>query len=378
MAFDWSKTGNGPDRDEFEISVVGPGFGECIMIHIGAGRWIIVDSCVDPSDKGNPVPVAERYLRHLGVALDREVDLIVATHWHDDHVRGLSRLIESCPGAKFSCANALLKTEFVAYVKSMQTGSAATNGAKVKEFSRSISLVSERGTPVRYASGSRSLMSWSAELLGRANPCEVKSLSPSDREFELFLQHIAQEMPQHGLAKRAAARQDPNLSSVVLHIDAGEFSVLLGADMEVHHDPLRGWGSVLTEAGTSQVQRSGFFKVAHHGSVNGHHEAVWATLLHERPICVVTPFNRLPELRKLPTDADLERLRGLGRTFVTAPRVGKRSGARDPAVVRSLKEQDIVTRDLSTEVGMVRFRRSLTETAWRAEVFAPALELAAA
>src|SRR5262249_40499519 len=42
-----------PDNSEIDVVVVGPGFGECILIHIGDGDWIIVDSCLDNSS-GRP------------------------------------------------------------------------------------------------------------------------------------------------------------------------------------------------------------------------------------------------------------------------------------------------------------------------------------
>ena len=36
-----------PASDVFEVSIFGPGKGESIVVHIGNGRWIVVDSCRD-------------------------------------------------------------------------------------------------------------------------------------------------------------------------------------------------------------------------------------------------------------------------------------------------------------------------------------------
>lgn len=375
MAFDWNNTGQAPAVDEFEISIIGPGFGECTIIHLGNGRWIVVDSCIDPTDIKSGIPVAERYLRHIGVQMDAAVDLIVATHWHDDHVRGMGRLLDACTSAKFSCANSLLKAEFATYLLALSTGSAATDGAKVREFLHVLRTLAARGTPIRYATGSRTLESWSSAELGGLPSCTIKSLSPSDKEFHLFLETIAQATPKPNESKRSASRQTPNLSSVVLHIDAGPFAIVLGADMEIHHDAERGWNSAIREATVSQAQKAFFYKVAHHGSSNGHHDEVWTTLLHPTPICVVTPFNRLPDARKLPTQADLTRIQQQGRVFLTSPRITRKPVAKDQAVIRSLRESSIVIRDLSSDVGMVRFRKTNTETMWRSEVFPAAAEL---
>ncbi|MBN1875905.1 MAG: hypothetical protein JXA33_16905 [Anaerolineae bacterium] len=53
-----------PAPDELEISVFGPGYGESILVHVGAGNWILVDSCLDPVSKQ---PAALTYLDTLNV-----------------------------------------------------------------------------------------------------------------------------------------------------------------------------------------------------------------------------------------------------------------------------------------------------------------------
>src|SRR5438067_455186 len=36
-----------PDSSELELSVFGPGRGECLVVHLGAGEWMVVDSCLN-------------------------------------------------------------------------------------------------------------------------------------------------------------------------------------------------------------------------------------------------------------------------------------------------------------------------------------------
>lgn len=88
--------GNGPSSDEIEVCLFGPGFGEAVAVHLGDGNWLLVDSCLDPEEK---LPAVEVYLKRIGVS-DAGVRVIVASHWHDDHVRGLSRLVAAYPGAE--------------------------------------------------------------------------------------------------------------------------------------------------------------------------------------------------------------------------------------------------------------------------------------
>lgn len=37
-----------PVADELEVSVFGPGVGESVVVHLGHGDWMVVDSCLNP------------------------------------------------------------------------------------------------------------------------------------------------------------------------------------------------------------------------------------------------------------------------------------------------------------------------------------------
>jgi len=45
-------------QDEIEVSVFGPGYGESILVHLGAGKWVIVDSCRD-NKTGETIPLRD-------------------------------------------------------------------------------------------------------------------------------------------------------------------------------------------------------------------------------------------------------------------------------------------------------------------------------
>jgi len=53
-----------PAVDELEVSVFGPGVGECVLVHFGEGEWMVVDSCLD---RATSRPAALDYLTELGV-----------------------------------------------------------------------------------------------------------------------------------------------------------------------------------------------------------------------------------------------------------------------------------------------------------------------
>jgi phosphoribosyl 1,2-cyclic phosphodiesterase len=104
--------GAAPSVDEIEITVFGPGFGEAIAVHLGAGNWILVDSCIDPHSK---LPAAHTYLNAIGVNAS-QVKTIIASHWHDDHVRGISDLAGYYPEADFLISAALNNKEAATFL----------------------------------------------------------------------------------------------------------------------------------------------------------------------------------------------------------------------------------------------------------------------
>jgi glyoxylase-like metal-dependent hydrolase (beta-lactamase superfamily II) len=76
-----------PAHDQFEVSIIGPGRGECVILHLGNNDWCVVDSCLD---RNSSQPAAVEYLQSLGGDALGGVRLVIATHWHDDHIRGLA------------------------------------------------------------------------------------------------------------------------------------------------------------------------------------------------------------------------------------------------------------------------------------------------
>ena len=101
--------GTPPRDDEFELTLLGPGYGESIVMHIGEGAWVLVDSCGRAD-----APAALDYLETLGIDPAKAVKLIVASHWHDDHICGIAHMARACSTATFCCASVLCAEEFLA------------------------------------------------------------------------------------------------------------------------------------------------------------------------------------------------------------------------------------------------------------------------
>src|SRR5215472_16409431 len=103
-----------PASDVLEVSIFGPGKGECVLVHLGSNLWIIVDSC---KDQRNRQVSALTYLDGIGVNAAEAVILVVATHADDDHFSGIADVFDRCESALFVCSEAVTKEEFFALTK---------------------------------------------------------------------------------------------------------------------------------------------------------------------------------------------------------------------------------------------------------------------
>lgn len=175
-----------------ELHVFGPGYGESLLIHAGHNQWPIVDSC-KRSRTARPATI--EWLEHIGLDPSQVVTHVVATHWHDDHVRGMGETLESCRSARFVCSSALLSEELLALamdaVQPLKGNSSGLDELRriVTELRRRKrqSASRMRGTGLLFASADTRLL-WREDT----HPtCEVWSLSPSSAEIELSLRQFA-------------------------------------------------------------------------------------------------------------------------------------------------------------------------------------------
>ena len=162
---------------------------------------MIVDSCLDSTAQ----PAALAYLSELGLDPADAVCLVVATHWHDDHIQGIGRLVEVCEKAVFCCSAALLKREFLEVVGALETRPAMQTGSGLRELHRVFSLLELRSDHSRRAIANR--------LIFSRDSCQVWSLSPSDKSFDIFLRRIGEIVPGLGEAKRRIPSLTPNDAS---------------------------------------------------------------------------------------------------------------------------------------------------------------------
>jgi len=352
--------GVGPQHDEAELIIFGPGFGEAIAVHLGEGNWLLVDSCLDEERKE---PASSRYLDSIGVLPD-SVKTIVASHWHDDHVRGISKLAEKYSAAEFYLPAVFNDKEGAEFLEAY-SGTAAPQTRGSHELFKAV-----RSRAVVMPAQARTIV-FQENLNGL--PARVVAMSPSPAAFGRSLAHMLSYIPRStSVPINHAPELKPNLEAIVLHVDLGHESLLLGSDLEDAQG--LGWTAMLADRICSALPQSSVFKVAHHGSETGHHDGIWNKLLQSEVISVLTPFNH--GKHRLPNPGD--RVRLLNRSsqaYISSDATRKPAmpGAQEKRLGDVLKNMSRV----NSGFGAVRLRKRRSESSWRVELFGAAQPIVA-
>lgn len=360
----WSELGSPPAHDEAEVTVMGPGYGECVLVHLSDGDWLVVDSCIE-TDSTCGESVALRYLRALNVGPAEAVRVILASHWDQDHVRGIAGIVEECRSARFYCPDCLTEREFRQLISEVSVTTPVGEENRCSSFIEVMRLMSARAQTIYRATPNRRL--WAAPL--------VVSWSPSDYEKQLFMEFVAANRPKVSRQRRQFVPSSPNLTSTVLSIDWGHTAAWLGGDMEVpaDNDDRRGWGAVVAETRVAGFAAGDLLKVPHHGSRSGHDQRMWDDLLRPMPISVIAPYGRGRVESRPPRSSDVARIVRLsGEAYLTA-RDSKKKNGRTLEVNRTTREQGILLQSQRHSLGIVRSRKRAGGS-WRTEVFGAAVK----
>jgi beta-lactamase superfamily II metal-dependent hydrolase len=356
----WERT-SAPAGDQIEISVIGPGFGEAIAIHFGSGRWATVDSCVDQDGKCAPL----EYLSSIGVKPD-QVKFAIATHWHQDHIRGLPQLLEWASETQFWCPMAFAHEDFLKFASAYSEADISLLGAPTSELAQVFELLERRRSRPRFAQQDTVIYS------DAASNVRIFALSPMQSRIQQFLRYVASLVPTFRQPRVRVGDLHPNLVSLAVRVVIGGDAVILGADLQER--PHKGWTELLDTSQCLEGPKATLFKIPHHGSHNAYLDRQWSELLVQQPAAVLTPYNR--GSKKLPTEQDVQRiLRHSPDTFSTARFTSVAPKRLDRAVERSLEEGNIKLRSSEIRMGHVQFRKKLGAASWEAVLLGNAVRL---
>lgn len=301
-----------PAIDEIEVTLIGGtvGYGESILMHIGNGDWIIIDSCVNVKN-GECAPLA--YLNDLAVDVSQHVLFVLCTHWHDDHIKGLSSILEQCsPKTVFalSCSDDRRKwvyemlSDYDYHGKSTVLNELTSTIAKANEKKIKVlpvkqdSLVFNVNGVTAYAlSPSDEVVKKFEEEVATAQAKYHKALTQVLKLKQLdaetiqeaealeeetimnFAELIDEQIEEEQVVQEATEllkykdtkKIEQNDRCVALLVSFNNHHIVLGADLENKSSDVgnTGWMSV-AKCSSMQGVSSSLFKIPHHGSETGY------------------------------------------------------------------------------------------------------------
>ena len=355
-----------PKPEQIEVSIFGRGNGESILVHLGDRNWIVVDSLMS-GEKSVPLI----YFDHIGVKVDKEVKLVLASHWHDDHIKGLADVVDVAASASCSFPAAFLQDKFLKFASYFAPVplSRATSG--VKEMGRILEAMEARKwVPLQLGAAWATLLRMPAASFLHGSNVEVEAISPSQFDQLSFLAMVSQYVPTKRVAVRAP-RYSENDVSCAVQIRIGADTIVLGADLEKTRDARSGWDAVFS-AGKLTGSPASLMKVPHHGSVTGHHADIWNILCRSKPITSLTQWARGGH--RLPKPTDVARIRQLSsESYSASTTITSGDRHRLQAVNSVLRRTNSKVRKLDLRLGHVRHR--LVNGVWETELFGSAVEL---
>jgi hypothetical protein len=360
-----------PDDDEIEISIFGTGYGECIAVHVGFGNWILIDSCRGEFD--SKLPLHLQYLQDIGCNPADVIKLIICTHWHDDHIRGLSEVFKIAVNSPILISDALQKDEFfklLATLQGVDINSVFTTG--VDELGKIIDENQVRpAKEIKWAICNRT----ETIQVSEKYRVLVHILSPSDEEVLDSRSFFAKLQPS--IAKPIKVIADPkrNPYSVVVSFEIHNDSILLGGDKENVASANSGWEKICANFALGKPLKSSIYKVAHHGSKSGHNERIWDQMLTSEPWALLSSFTR----SRLPNKNDVHRiLEKTDKAFC----VGATSPQHSPLdpetkkLLRDFGEMDKKIYRVGKRSGQIILRKKIFQTVdWKVQMIGNAYKL---
>lgn len=355
-----------PTPTQFEFSLLGRGsaYGESIVLHLGNNKWGIIDNCLNPKTK---TPIALEYLQAISVNFDN-VEFIIGTHWHQDHVTGLSLLAEKCEKAEIYLSAALNCAEYKCFIGFNGDTSSHFNPASA--FKKLVNYARKSNRRLKQVVQDKVL--YRGKIADK--DLILTALSPNDATINYFQQTQLKELYSvTGGIEQSIAKPEPNLQSIVSFVTIEDFGVLLGADLEVTKDVELGWSGVLQSK--MITRKADIFKVPHHGSENGFDKQIWDELLTPNPHLSITPIKTGKTV--LPTQTMINKLLNYStNSHATANPYVDNALKHNHKIRKAIKSTGLKINKLSYEYGHIRFRKDFNKNEpLSCELFGTALHL---
>ena len=283
---------NLPKKNELEISLFGPGYGESIVLHIPQIGWGIIDSCIAKTRDAFIIPPFE-YLLDLLTPHFPKLAFVVLTHPHEDHYKGLAQILKEYPGGTERvcqyAGNGI--RELKKYIVQQKVGKREVLPGLAEVFNAMNKAV-ESGAQLRTLSEMTSVLELKNIKIDGYGTTEIRmiALSPSAASIRKYVNMLFEAFPKPGKPVLPMKDVSHNLISVALLLKLGSLQIVLGSDVESGLDNNTGWRGIVYNRDCPDLWAN-LVKVAHHGSENGFDSLAWEKHCKKmKPLAIITPF----------------------------------------------------------------------------------------
>jgi len=309
-----------PNKNEVEISVFGPGYGESIVLHIPEIGWGVVDSCITRIGNTYVVPALNYLLELLPPTFPR-LAFVVLTHPHKDHYEGIEKVLRQYPGGteRVCRYDGDGIRELKLYLTQQRVAGNYVLRGLVDVF-KAMEEAVKSGTQFRRL-GEMALVfdlkNVSVEGYGKTD-IRMMALSPSATSSQKYVEMLFKAFPQNGKPIFPINDEAHNLISVALLLDIGDIQVILGSDVENGLQANTGWNGIISNKDCPELWAN-LVKVSHHGSENGFNPLAWEQHCRKmRPLAIVTSFRQGKTI--LPKNEDIQNLKKVShKVGLTSP-----------------------------------------------------------
>ena len=280
-----------------ELHVIGGNKGEAVVVRLPEGGWGVVDCFAASLDEEHANPVLQ-FLRKENVG---ELEFLCLTHPHDDHFRGMSRLLGEFRIRSFWQSAAMMPHRLKSIIASAidaEVSGAEEARSSQRELELIFELVAERRERTKSARReplipkhcTANAQVYPTPTVAGASVA-VHVIAPTARDVDDYHNELGHLFDATGRMKASLPHSRHNDISIGLLIKFGQTRILLGGDVEK-----RAWQNALQEYDQAELAAH-CVKVSHHGSTTGYCDGLWHVLSARcKPIAVVTSFrqHRLP------------------------------------------------------------------------------------
>lgn len=278
-----------PPTEVMRVHVLDVGQGEAILVEFPCGAMLIdTGGEVTPASEDAPAfdsdDALESQLRAFFAGrpdLDHTLDLLVLTHPHLDHTRGVTRLIEMVEDGELTISHIV-------------TNGAEGSGSGVRQQRELHDFAETHATPRWYVLERKARPDGqSNDIIDPFPACSRDRDLPAADRIDPVITALWGRIDDASTLSGYWPREDldnGNNHSVVLRVDFGSASALFPGDLEV-----MGIASLIETFGKKGLLDVDLYKAGHHGSYNGTTAALVNAMSPELAVISAGPPHRTGE-----------------------------------------------------------------------------------